>query len=93
MVKKSKMHSKRNCKDGLNSKQELLARQIRKDLLDEDRKKIRYDELKNLWVLFCIESSDVLSDINFTNYVKDKVPELYSAFKRLQLNMMDIIKN
>lgn len=93
MVKKGKNKSKRNCKDGLDSKQELLARQIRGDLLDDTKREKHYLNLKNLWVSFCIESESVLDETNFSNYVKLKVPELYSAFKRLELGMMDVIKS
>lgn len=93
MVKKPKNKSRRNCKDGLTSKQELLARQIRGEILDENKKKRPYDQIKNLWVAFCIETNEVLNEDNFSNYVREKVPELHSAFKRLQINMMDVIKS
>lgn len=92
MVKKKHKKSRRNCKDGLTSRQEHLARQIRRDLLDVTKKEKHYLELKGLWLTFCTENEDIWNETDFTNYVKKNVPELYSAFNRLQLSMMDIIK-
>lgn len=92
MVKNKSKKGRRNCKDGLTSRQEHLARQIRRDLLDDTKKKKHYLDLKNLWITFCIQNDDIWNEINFSNYVKENIPEFHSAFKRLQLSMIDIIK-
>lgn len=87
MSKKKKSVRKWNCKNGLTSKQEHLARGIREDLLDDNKKVKHYEELRNLWRIFIKENKDNLNVYEFGDYVGVIKPELYSAFKRLDIDI------
>lgn len=93
MGKKRKQKSFRNCKDGLTSKQEFLARQIRKDLLDDNKKHSHYDSIICFWLEFCKLNKNKISENEFINYLELKSPELYSAFKRLNVDIIEIVKS
>lgn len=87
MKKKKKSVRKWNCKNGLTPQQEHLARGIREDLLDDNKKVKHYEELENLWRIFIKENKDSLNVYEFGDYVGVTKPELYSAFKRLDIDI------
>ena len=87
---KNNKRTTRNCKDGLTNLQEINARRIRKELLTQEGKQRYYEELHVLWNDF------ICGDIiiaEFDDYVRLERPELHSAFKRLGINILDIIEN
>lgn len=82
----------RNCKDGLSSGQEKLARKIRSELLDDGNKKVHYESLITLWREFSSDSNN-LDEEKFCDFVKERYPELHSAFKRLDINIIKLAKD
>ena len=87
MRKKKKSVRKWNCKNGLTPHQEYLARGIRKELLDDNKRLKHYEELESFWNTFIEENKDNLNVYEFGDYVRVMKPELYSAFKRLDIDI------
>lgn len=92
MKKKKRKIKSRNCKHGLDSRQELLARKIRQDLLDDTKKEKHYVYIMNLRTSYLKDNPNNFSESSFVNYVHQIYPELYSAFKRLEINIFEIEK-
>lgn len=82
-----------NCKHGLTPKQEHLARIIRRELLDERKRVKHYEKLESLFITFKEENKDNLNVYEFGDYVREKEPEFYSAFKRLDIDIMGYAAN
>lgn len=82
-----------NRRHGLTTVQEAMARQIRSELKDEDNKKIHYDELKFIFKQYKKTKFAEMNLEKFGMYVKECYPSLYSAFKRLDIDLLEAAQN
>lgn len=64
-----------NCKDGLDKKQELLARKIKNELLEPNGKENAQEEINNLYKEY--------KEMEFELFLRYRNPSLYSALKRV----------
>lgn len=78
-----------NCRHDLTRAQEALARKIRAEIIDEEKKKIHYDQLKYLLKQYKKNKFAIMNSEKFGQYVNECYPSLYSAFKRLDIDLIE----
>ena len=90
-MKKTK---KRNCKHGLDEKQEIQARRIKDVLIGEktEKKEEYHEKLRDIYHQWCKENNyKGLNDTYFAEYLKEKDIVLYSAYVRAKYTIMAFI--
>lgn len=81
-----------NCRHNLTRAQEALARKIRTEIIDEEKNEIHYAQLKYLFNQYKKNKFVVMDSERFGQYVNECYPSLYSAFKRLDIDLLEAVQ-
>ncbi len=86
-IRKKNIH----CKDGLDRQQELMARKIRRILLDENNSDEKKDIILSAIKKFNMQYGKDDKYEPFDSFIKREDPILHSAIKRTKFNVLEYL--